>query len=143
MLNKENLRKWVDALRSGEYKQGVGLLHRTKTVDGKDKFCCLGVACVVAMQNGVELTTKELAGDSPSYPGHRIQYDETYTTLPYKVREWFGFTVLTAGVRNPEFEINYPVVGKVGFAYLNDDLDLSFNQIADLIEEQLLSDEDE
>lgn len=32
--------KWVDALRSGAYKQGNGYL-RTK----EDKFCCLGVLC--------------------------------------------------------------------------------------------------
>lgn len=31
--------EWVVALRSGEYKQGPGALHRG------DKFCCLGVLC--------------------------------------------------------------------------------------------------
>lgn len=31
--------KWIDALRSGEYKQGQDRLN-----DG-DAFCCLGVAC--------------------------------------------------------------------------------------------------
>jgi hypothetical protein len=31
--------RWVDALRSGQYKQGKGFLHRG------NKFCCLGVLC--------------------------------------------------------------------------------------------------
>lgn len=41
-LPKAFKKKWVDALLSGEYKQGEGdLLH-------VGKYCCLGVACVVA-----------------------------------------------------------------------------------------------
>ena len=35
--------KWVDALRSGEYKQGKGQL-KTSEEDGATKHCCLGVA---------------------------------------------------------------------------------------------------
>lgn len=34
---------WVDALRSGDYKQTKGTLHNLD--DGG--FCCIGVACVV------------------------------------------------------------------------------------------------
>lgn len=29
--------KWLEALRSGQYKQGTGCLH------GEDSYCCLGV----------------------------------------------------------------------------------------------------
>jgi len=47
MLN-ENAKKWVAALRSGQYEQGK---HCLKTADGK--FCCLGVAIEVAQANGV------------------------------------------------------------------------------------------
>lgn len=36
-MNKSLKKKWVKALRSGEYGQGSGLLH------DKGKFCCLGV----------------------------------------------------------------------------------------------------
>jgi hypothetical protein len=36
-------RKWVDALRSGKYKQTTeGLLSKTE-VDGTKSYCCLGV----------------------------------------------------------------------------------------------------
>jgi hypothetical protein len=37
-LKKSAKKKWVAALRSGEYKQGIGYLKRN------DRYCCLGVA---------------------------------------------------------------------------------------------------
>ena len=43
---KERCRQWIDALRSGEYRQQTGAL---KVPEG---FCCLGVACDVARKNG-------------------------------------------------------------------------------------------
>ncbi|EJD67128.1 hypothetical protein BB65665_12991, partial [Bacillus sp. 916] len=39
---KQNVRVWIEALRSKKYEQGKGFL---KTID--NKFCCLGVACDV------------------------------------------------------------------------------------------------
>ncbi len=39
---KEHRRLWVEALRSGKYQQGDGVLRS----DGK--FCCLGVACDIS-----------------------------------------------------------------------------------------------
>lgn len=41
-MNTELVRRWVDALESGEYKQGKETLVR-KTNKGLE-FCCLGVA---------------------------------------------------------------------------------------------------
>ena len=43
MTINSNAQKWVEALRSGEYKQGVGCLYDSR----HDKYCCLGVACKV------------------------------------------------------------------------------------------------
>ncbi len=43
MPNKELIKNWVDALRSGKYKQGQKAL-RQETPEGS-RFCCLGVAC--------------------------------------------------------------------------------------------------
>lgn len=37
--------KWVEALRSGEYKQTAGIMHSDE--NGEDSFCCLGVLCEV------------------------------------------------------------------------------------------------
>lgn len=40
---RAGIRRWAEALESGEYEQGVYNLHsRTETAD---KFCCLGVLC--------------------------------------------------------------------------------------------------
>jgi hypothetical protein len=39
-MDKELKTKWVSALRSGEYKQGMDTLR-----DKDDNFCCLGVLC--------------------------------------------------------------------------------------------------
>ena len=36
--------KWVEALRSGKYKQGIGRLYRPES----NEYCCLGVLCRVA-----------------------------------------------------------------------------------------------
>jgi len=51
-LNPEFKKKWVEALRSGEYIQGISQLHYTdfkdeNEIDIIDKYCCLGVACRV------------------------------------------------------------------------------------------------
>jgi hypothetical protein len=43
-LPREFGTKWVEALRSGKYKQTTGKLHKQKTM----QYCCLGVACRVA-----------------------------------------------------------------------------------------------
>jgi hypothetical protein len=45
-MKKEIKKRWVDALRSGEFRQGRRYLKR----DGK--YCCLGVLCEI--QNSAE-----------------------------------------------------------------------------------------
>ena len=47
-LPAEFKKKWVAALRSGEYKQGMGLLKGEDWNGGPFSYCCLGVACEVA-----------------------------------------------------------------------------------------------
>lgn len=44
-MDVELKRKWVEALRSGEYKQGVGYLR-----DDENHFCCLGVLCDISRE---------------------------------------------------------------------------------------------
>lgn len=41
-MDKEIKAKWIAALRSGEYIQGISSFER------EGKFCCLGVLCKVA-----------------------------------------------------------------------------------------------
>lgn len=46
MLDRDLKRKWVEALRSGEYDQGQWRLCRVTS--GGAKYCCLGVVYEVA-----------------------------------------------------------------------------------------------
>lgn len=43
-MNAAIAKDWVNALRSGEYKQQTGTLA-TDDLNGNSKFCCLGVLC--------------------------------------------------------------------------------------------------
>lgn len=45
-ITAEEKRLWLEALRSGKYKQTKGTLGR-KNLDGSASYCCLGVACEV------------------------------------------------------------------------------------------------
>jgi hypothetical protein len=47
-MDSQIKRKWINALQSGEYKQGVAYLRNGM------KFCCLGVLC--------DLHAKEMSG---------------------------------------------------------------------------------
>lgn len=80
--NIENIRKWAEALESGEYKQGVLSL---RPGDG-DSYCCLGVACDVS-EMGV---WKQRDG---SY-AYRLdgQAGESSYHMPTAVREFYGIT---------------------------------------------------
>ena len=50
-MNPELKQKWLEALRSGKYKQGTGLL-RSK----ENYFCCLGVLCDIIDNKKWEIT---------------------------------------------------------------------------------------
>lgn len=110
-----NRAKWVEALRSGEYRQGSGSLQ----ADGK--FCCLGVACDVAIKNGVPLETTHRAGDYWLYGGMT-------NILPSQVINWLG--LYDAGG-----EFVDPLEDGAGCLWqANDVSELPFKTIADLIE---------
>ena len=77
-MNQELKQKWIDALRSGKYKQGTGRLKQI--INGESTFCCLGVLCDVAglewhLRNeniyGIEMPDSRIntagLGDSPLF----------------------------------------------------------------------------
>lgn len=44
-------KKWVEALRSGRYKQGSGRLVTVRGLGSEeDHFCCLGVLCEIDLE---------------------------------------------------------------------------------------------
>lgn len=80
MVNSDRARLLIEELRSGTREQGFGKLNTN------GKFCCLGVACEVAIENGLDLTVAQaLDTNCISYDGY--EYD-----LPTSVQEWYGFT---------------------------------------------------
>lgn len=74
-MNQQIKRKWVDALYSGKYKQGMGQLRSIK-----NKFCCLGVLCDLYAQETGTTWTKDVAGN--------YSMGEENDVLPFEVCEW-------------------------------------------------------
>lgn len=132
-LNKENIRKWVDALRSGKYTQTTGRLA------DKVGFCCLGVACEVAADNGVAISKTNLDDSNMT-----VEYDGSAGELPDKVCEWLGFSDEGDHEYSPSHYSDPPLPTKEHGNYSavtwNDEAKASFAQIADLIEANYLAD---
>ena len=101
--------KWVDALRSGKYRQGESQL---KIEDPDDpRHCCLGVLCEVAEVEGVDFN---------------FIPDESY--LPEPVMKWAGLKSKQAHYRDPE------TGSEDGSLVQMNDKGASFAEIADFIE---------
>jgi hypothetical protein len=112
-MNPQIKQKWLNALRSGEYQQTQNRLH------DENGFCCLGVLCdLYGKENNVEW---ELEDDGTYY---KFKYHTV--VLPLPVVEWAG-----VGGYNP-----YIYSRSLTLSSLNDN-GSTFNEIADLIEEQL------
>ncbi len=73
-MNK-NAKKWVKALRSGEYKQIKG------TLQNKNGYCCLGVACDLYEKE----TGRKLSRNKKGFFTLRV-LDNTF----YPVRKWLN-----------------------------------------------------
>ena len=77
----ENARKWVGALRSGDYEQTKNFLH------DKKGFCCLGVACdLYAKETGKGKWNE----DSSIYVFGLRDGTMESTVLPWSVKQWLG-----------------------------------------------------
>lgn len=126
-MNAEIKAQWVAALRSGEYRQGEGMLHHVRD----DNYCCLGVLCDLASKAGVEVYV--------SVEFNRTSYDGNAHSLPPSVQEWAWLDS-----ELPEVGLSTAAVLEVGgsedepahLAGLNDN-GWSFEQIADQIDMDL------
>lgn len=107
----DNAKKWVAALRSGAYKQGVKSLCRN------NYYCCLGVACEVFIQEGGELDKKQT--------GEYTLYHKEAYVLPEVVRDWLRLTTTGGHYKN-----NYNSL--ITF----NDKGKSFEEIAKIIESE-------
>lgn len=134
-MNAEIKRKWVAALRSGEYRQAKDYLARTNDDGQVVGYCCLGVLCEIAVQE------EAIAPPSPiNYEGS-LWYDGDDVVLPESVAAWAGLDSEDPAVPRPEGAREHPSFlsrgeDKTTLASLNDG-GFTFAQIADLIEEHL------
>lgn len=83
-MNVDVRDRWVAALLSGDYAQGIGKLTHLDP-DGPATYCCLGVLCDLAVRAGV--TTSRDVGYWRSYGD-----DEQLNYLPPDVRAWAGLS---------------------------------------------------
>lgn len=113
MLNR-NAKRWVKALRSGEYKQAKSDLR----VD--DSFCCLGVACDLYRQEHPEAHWGD--GTRPAFMVNDTDIGTT-ALLPDEVQNW-----LDLNDNGGKYHIN-TLTG------LND-TGFTFEEIADVIESE-------
>lgn len=116
-MNSENIRKWIEALRSDEYTQTMWSLRK------EYGYCCLGVACDLAIKNGVNMTVT-YDEDEAEY-----KYNSTGGLLPTVVMEWLG-----VNEPNPSVDVG---TYREKLAELNDQGE-NFANIADFIESTYL-----
>ncbi len=122
-MNPEAKRLWLEALRSGKYKQGKDAL-KIEGVDGIVRHCCLGVLCEIAVRAGVSLLVQPRV---MGYGTIQTSFDEEPGTLPEAVRVWAGLEEV-----NPTISRE----GNVSLAQLND-RGATFAEIAEHIEREL------
>ena len=114
----ENRQKWLAVLRAPESKRASGILESRYEENAR---CCLGHACHAL---GISRTV-------PSGPGY-VHYDSESKWLPMNARRALMVN------SNGYFKKSIIVDGRMFFslAQLNDNTELSPQEIADVIEEQ-------
>lgn len=112
--NKPRIQLWVDALRSDKFKQAT----RQNYIAENNSYCCLGVACQVAEDEGA--------------PGILGEAWRGAFGMTRKVRQWYGLSD-----SNPLL-LFLSGWGPVHATTLNDVLKWDFHQIADTIEERFI-----
>jgi hypothetical protein len=136
--------QWLEALRSGQYIQGIRSLRHINNSEKNqpDKFCCLGVLCdLYAQAHPNDL------GWGPQTAFYNVPFltrfddeDEVHKSmsyLPVRVRDWAGLDNINPKVRvNLTSPHGVPYEDETNLSKLNDD-GWCFNQIADVIEQQL------
>jgi hypothetical protein len=106
MLNAA-AKSWLRALRSGKFKQTTGVLQNA------NGYCCLGVACELALKAGI-ITKKEEQPETKATPAYFTFGSKPESlVLPEKVRLWLGladneghFTTDGAGVSESLTNLN-------------------------------------
>lgn len=148
-MKKAIKKRWLEALRSGEYKQGRNYLKATDK-NGVDRFCCLGVLCDLYVKDHVtkHWEVDVLETDSEKDGSRRIVYglNNNHVDLPDRVMKWAGLKDSNPDIVFLESELSPEKRKSLCFSYIDLNLDLAtlndserrrFKFIAKIIEEQL------
>jgi hypothetical protein len=108
-MNQEVKTKWIQALRSGKYKQGQAYLREG------EYYCCLGVLC------DLNESRQWTHIDHPSKKIYSPFPNEDHQMLPKNISQW----------------ANLIEIEQDELIELNDTDNYTFEQIADYIEENL------
>ena len=127
-MNREIKQRWVEALRSGEFEQGT---HRLRNRD--NTYCCLGVLCELAVADGaaVRNDTYSINAGETAYAGvieNGAQGRYATALVPRDLLWWADL-----GQIDPTVTVDSELRA---LSSLNDS-GATFEQIADIIEEQL------
>lgn len=109
-----NAKKWVKALKSGKFKRTTGTLRDEKG------FCCLGVACEIAVKN--KIINKGDKRESLYF------YADEENFLPEVVKNWLGLQTFKGNFKDKQD-------GRISLDVLND-RGKTFKQIAKIIESE-------
>jgi hypothetical protein len=124
MMNQSIKRRWVEALRSGKYKQGYNVLRNRD-----DTLCCLGVLCEIAVEDGI-IGDAVFDGDKDAgYGEYLYGKEEAVTSPPSTVNQW-------ANILDDFYEVHDEEGNEKQLANLNDSGSYTFKMIADLIEKE-------
>lgn len=118
MANNERIQLWQNALRSDRYKQTTG------TLANEEGHCCLGVACEVAIANGLSVRKAEVGDGS-------FSYDTETDVMPGVVADWFGVDICPVVVHDDDLDDD----GDMGYLDHLNDTGTSFIKIAELLEQ--------
>jgi hypothetical protein len=112
----ERRKNFSAALRSGKYSQGRQVLYSGST------YCCLGVACDIS-----KLGKWKPIPYSDGNISYKTETDSGIAMLPSEVREYYGFSDIGGRFWLPKGD-------ECSLWECNDGLELTFEQIADILD---------
>lgn len=146
MANPERVALLTAALRSGRFQQGIGKLSQDVGTSN-EQHCCLGVACIIAMENGLHLDYLDHVNGTRYYlydnwnEDQEIMAERDYaneTVLPELVRAWYGFPDTNPLLKLRPGSVDYAAEandGGASFAVIADAFDNTYVHAAEVPEE--------
>jgi hypothetical protein len=134
MPDVKKVEGWIADLRSGKYKQGRKWLHNN------DCFCCLGVAADREGVEWVDCTDFDLE-DNQKIFGYGVDFEVIY---PDRIVDSdYGLSLIPDGDAFDALDALGAVSSRRSnysswLGVLNDEMGMTFSEIADLIENHLL-----